>query len=283
MKTHKKLWKEAFHDSKEYIDYYFANKAVRSGVYSDYEDGRLCAMAYFTPYQTMFMGRECKTHYIVGVATAPSYRHQKRMTKLLEQGVAVCFQEESPLVFLSPETPRVYRSLGFVETYWRETTTVNYEGERWFKTIPFCELNKREREEIAVFAEGMLSAEGFELYLKHSEAYYEDVEKELNVLNGEVLAVYEGKEPVAVVNYICEEEQMEVTELICQKDKGKKVVETICDYLGTGFLKIDDSYFISEIEGKGIVREKQGKPYIMYKITSAEESPVLRCYINDIT
>lgn len=283
MKTHKKLWKEVFHDSKEYIEYYFANKAVRSGVYSDYDDGHLCAMAYFTPYEAMFMGRECKTHYIVGVATDKNYRHQKRMTKLLEQGIAVCFQEESPLVFLSPETPRVYKTLGFVGTYWRETTTVNYTGERWYKTVPFNELNKKRKDELAEFAEAMLLSEGFELYLKHSAGYYEEIEKELNALNGGVLVLYEGQEIVAAANYICEEGQMEVTELICQKDKGKKVIETISDHLGTAFLKIDDSYFISEIEGKGIVREKQEKPYIMYKITSTEESPELRCYINDIT
>lgn len=283
MKTHKRLWREAFHDSKEYIDYYFANKAIRSGVYSDYDNDFLCSMAYFTPYETMFMGRECKSHYIVGVATEKNYRHQRRMTKLLEQGIAVCCQEESPLVFLSPETPRVYKTLGFVGTYWRETTTVNYRGDRWFRIVPFQEMKKREKEEVAAFAGHMLAAEGFELYLKHSAAYYEEVEKEMNALNGGVLAVYEGKEPVAVVNYICEDGQMEVTELICRKDKGKKVVETVSDYLNTTFLKIDDSYFISEIEGKGIVREKQERPYIMYKVTSEEESPVLRCYINDIT
>lgn len=283
MKNHKELWAEAFHDSPEYIEYYFANKAIRSGAYSDYDDNKLCAMAYFTPYKTMFMGKECKSHYIVGVATAQNYRHQKRMTKLLEQGIAVCLQEDSPLVFLSPEIPRVYKSLGFVGTYWRETTTVNYEGSRWFETVPFSALRDREKEEMAAFAENMLLAEGFELYLRHSKDYYEEVQKEMNALNGEVLVVYDGTDIVAVANYICEETQMEVTELICRREKGKKIVETISDYLQTAFLKIDDSYFISDIEGRGITREKQEKPYIMYKTTSAEESPVLHCYINDIT
>ena len=108
MKTHKKLWDRAFHDTKKYMDYYFSHKAVKSGVYSDYEEDELCAMAYFTPYQAQYMGKNCKVHYIVGVATKSKYRRQRRMTKLLSQGIDVCSQEGSPLVFLSPENPKVY-------------------------------------------------------------------------------------------------------------------------------------------------------------------------------
>ena len=105
MKTHKKLWDRAFHDTKKYMDYYFSHK-----------------------------GKNCKVHYIVGVATKSKYRRQRRMTKLLSQGIDVCSQEGSPLVFLSPENPKVYDSLGFVGTYWRETTSVQGKG----KSISGC-------------------------------------------------------------------------------------------------------------------------------------------------
>lgn len=283
MKAHRNLWQKAFRDPEEYMDYYFSHKALRSGVYSDYDDGKLCAMAYFTPYPAVFMGKKCKAHYIVGVATEAEYRHQRRMTRLLEQGIMVCHQEGSPLVFLSPEKLRVYQSLGFEGTYWRETTTVTSGGSSWFRSISFNALREKEKGNVAGFAGTMLAAEGFELYLEHSLMYYQEVVKEMNALGGDVLVLYDDREIVAAVNYIYEDAQYEVTELICRPEMGKKVVETICAHLRTSFLIIDDSYFISDLEGDGISREKQEKPYIMYRTTSAEESPVLKCYINDIT
>ena len=283
MKTHKKLWDRAFHDTKKYMDYYFSHKAVKSGVYSDYEEDELCAMAYFTPYQAQYMGKNCKVHYIVGVATKSKYRRQRRMTKLLSQGIDVCSQEGSPLVFLSPENPKVYDSLGFVGTYWRETTSVQGKGKSWYRVSPFCELTEGEKEKAACFSGEKLKEEKFELYLEHSKKYYEEVEREMKALEGGVLVLYETGDIVAVANYIQENGKWEITELICPRDAGKKVVETLCDYLKTEELTIDDSYFIAELKGEGISKKRQEKPYIMYKTTSLEDSPPLHCYINDIT
>lgn len=283
MKAHRELWERAFGDPDEYMDFYFSQKAVRSGVYSDYHRGELCAMAYFTPYRAVYHGRECKAHYIVGVATEAEYRRQKRMTRLVEQGIEVCRQEGSPVVFLSPEKPRVYQSMGFVGTYWRQTTTVDIGGREWFRAVPFDGLQKNDKKELSSFAEDMLSAEKFELYLEHSPAYYREVAGEMNSLGGDVLVLYRGQEIVAALCYIHEKEEYEVTELICRRELGREAVETVCHYLRTRRLVIEDSYFIPELDGEGVFREEQEKPYIMYRSVFSRESPVLKCYINDLT
>lgn len=160
---------------------------------------------------------------------------------------------------------------------------VQGEGKCWYRVSPFGGLKEKEKEMTAQFAEKILKAEKFELYLEHSKEYYEEVEREMKALEGEVLVLYEKTDIVAVANCIYENAEWEVTELICDRDKGKEVVETICDYLKTEHLTIDDSYFIAGLEEKKIFRKKQEKPYIMYKVTSIEDSPLLRCYINDIT
>lgn len=282
MKEQRTLWKRAFQDSEKYMDYYFANKAGKSCVYTDWEGEELCAMAFFTPYSAFYMGHACKIPYIVGVATEEKYRRQKRMTRLLERGINE-WREKSPLVFLSPETPRVYEPLGFVGTYRRETTRIHMSGKRWFPSQKWHKLSEKEKEEVVQFVGNLLAEEAFELYLDHSKEYYEEVEKEMQALDGGILVLREETAVIAVVNYIHEDAEYEVTELICHRKQSRRVIESILDRLDTSVLVVDDSYFISGLENAEISKEPQEKPYIMYRVTSEDKSPILRCYINDIT
>ena len=76
MQEVKSLWHRAFGDTKRYMDYYFAQKAPASRLYTDYEGVELASMMFFTPYEICFRGKLMTAEYIVGVATEEKYRRQ---------------------------------------------------------------------------------------------------------------------------------------------------------------------------------------------------------------
>ena len=69
MKERYLLWERVFEDTKQYMDYYFSNKARRSQCIEDREGETLCSMAFFTPYSVVYQGEKMTLPYIVGVAT----------------------------------------------------------------------------------------------------------------------------------------------------------------------------------------------------------------------
>lgn len=283
------LWRRAFGDSEQYMDYYFSHKLPISRVYLGMEKEELVSMASFTPYSVKFMGQLCKSYYIEGVATEEKYRGRHKMKNLLQTALEKC--QEVPLVFLCPENPDVYRSLGFVPTYWRETTYVKADSLSAFETTPkmgkkiraWQELDAQKKEKVSAFANQMLERENFDLYIEHSPAYYENVSLELKALDGNLLTVWDRSgEVCAVADIIFEENTHQLTEIIVRREDAESVVYDLLLYLNIDFLQIDDSYFLGQLSGKGIIGEKQEKPYIMYRMLSGK-SPEIRCYINDIT
>lgn len=275
---YKKMWQEVFEDTEEYVEYYFEHKFPVSKVYSDVENGELRAMALFTPYEVCYKGEVCTADYIVGVATDKNYRRQGLMSKLLRQGM------EDRMVFLCPANPVYYEKLGFSPTYWRETTVFNtLEKESRYTVKKWSELEKDKKQMVVDFVEAKMKEESFELYMKRSIPYYDAVALEMQALEGDVLILFDGDAIVAVLNYCYEETEYIVTELIAERKKAEWIPETIAEYLKTDELTVEDSYFISHIIKKGTERKKQPGPYIMYHLPNVENSPVINCYINDIT
>ncbi len=280
LKQCKEMWQEIFDDTSEYVDYYFENKAKRSTVYRDDVGKELASMAFFTPYTACYRGEKYVVPYIVGVATKPCYRGEKRMTKLLKKGLEEWFLEGAPFAFLSPASAEIYTPLGFCPIYHRETTEINRKGKLHFWVKAWKELSWREKEDAVSFAAERLQR--FELYLEHSLDYYEEVQKELEALNGTILVLFQDENVVAVANYI-QEEKHEITELLCKEENAEKVVETLLDYVDSDTIIFDDSFFIRDLQGDDILRKKQKEPYIMWKTKEHIPKEICSCYINDIT
>lgn len=280
------LWRRAFGDTENYMEYYFSHKAPVSDIYTGSEGGMLASMAFFTPYPLKFFGENKTGYYIVGVATEEKYRGEHRMTRLLQEAVAQYSDKKIPLVFLCPMTPEVYTSLGFRPVYWRETTYIgpSYVPERQQMGIKsWEELSASERSKMAEFVNVKLENEGFDLYIERSIEYYQQVSLELQALEGSLFSVWDDRGGIlAAANVIFEDGGYQVTELVADDGAGKIVIDTLLSHLQVKSLQVDDSYFLRGLQGKGIVREKQDKPYIMCRML-AEETAEIRCYINDIT
>ncbi len=280
---HRQLWKEAFDDTEKYMEYFFFAKAPGSQILEDREDGQLCSMAFFTEYDAVLCGQKCRLPYITGVATGEKYRHEGRMSRILSEGMEWWRRRECPLVFLSPADTAIYEPLGFVPVYHRETTILEGTAKQSLKIMRWNELSTAQKKKTSEFAEKWISFLKNELHLLHHVAYYEEVHRELQALDGSLLIFIQEDEIVGVANWIYEAMENEVTELICIPHKAKRVAESLLAWIPGDTVKIDDSAFLGELHEEGILREKQKKPYIMCRSLCNRDLTYLRCYINDIT
>lgn len=288
--AHRKLWKEIFGDTDQYIEFYFREKAARSKIYSKYEGNTLASMAFFTPYEVVYCGKECVCPCIVGVATRPEYRHRGYMRSLLEQGLREAVQGGSKLAFLTPADEKIYEPLGFRGVQYRTVLRAVERCHGWYTAHPFIQLEQGEKEQAAQFAAHVLRGMRFDLYRKRSAEYYEMLDKEVRALDGGVIVLKEKDRVRAVASYIYEDQCYEVTEVICCVDDGQKVLESVCAYLmadnrggGAGqTIVFSDGECLGQVSGAGITREKERMPYIMMRDLKNEPREI-RAYINDIT
>ena len=110
----RKLWEEAFpEDSREFDDYYYRNKAERSRILAEEEEGEIISMVQLNPYRVQVRNREYKLSYIVGVATRADRRHQGHMRRLLIKMLTDMRRERVPFTFLMPAAEAIYLPFGF--------------------------------------------------------------------------------------------------------------------------------------------------------------------------
>lgn len=109
------LWEEAFpEDSREFGDYYFAEKMKDNRVLVREEEGRIVSMLHQNPYEIYVRGQVWRSDYIVGVATAGDKRHRGYMRQLLSRMMEEMWEEQMPFCFLMPADEAIYRPFGFV-------------------------------------------------------------------------------------------------------------------------------------------------------------------------
>lgn len=277
------LWRRAFGDTKKYTDYYFERKAPRSALFEDREDEKLCSMAFFTMYDAILRGKRCCLPYIVGVATDKSRRHEGRMTRVLLSGMEEMKKQGCPLVFLSPADPAIYTPLGFVPGFMRQTTIWEREGYASLQIRTWDSLDAKQRQQTSAFVERQLQKEPLDLHLVHHELYYDEVNRELQAIDGNLLVLFSHAGIEGTANRIVEEGCQEITELICRRETADRVMESLRVFCGGDKLTVDDSTFIAHLQGDGIRHKKQDKPYLMYRLLDAHIEEPLRCYVNDIT
>jgi predicted acetyltransferase len=235
----------------------------------------------------MYCGREYICPYIVGVATREESRHKKHMTTLLEQGLMDWNAAGAKFAFLSPADEKIYQPLGFQGVYYRNPIEVSGNRKKWYHVVSFSRLEPAVRDSVVEFAAAQLYMSDIDVYVCRSFSYYEMLHKEVSALNGKVIVLRKDHFIKAVAAYTHEDDSYEVTEVICAPEDGRKVMESICAYLGENDTKkivFSDTRFLGKIEGEEIVAVKEKKPYIMAKMLGNEESMEgLDVYINDIT
>ncbi|MBM6757191.1 GNAT family N-acetyltransferase [Bacteroides mediterraneensis] len=89
----KVLWKQCFHDSDEFIDFYFQRRYTDDlNSYAE-ADGRVIAALQRIPYSLTYEGMEIPVAYISGACTDPAYRNKGVMRQLLAKAHRRMFRE----------------------------------------------------------------------------------------------------------------------------------------------------------------------------------------------
>ena len=189
------LWEEAFpEDSREFGDYYFAEKMRDNRVLVLEEEGRIASMLHQNPYRLRVRDQIWQSDYIVGVATAEDRRHRGYMRRLLNRMMREMWEEQMPFCYLMPADEAIYRPFGFVYIFdqpkWRlkekETLTVR-------PLLPWTDSAGANRC-LAALADWMdrWLDNRYEVYAVRDEAYLRRLLKELESEDGTFDVLYDG-------------------------------------------------------------------------------------------
>lgn len=276
------LWEEIFQeDSREFVEYYYQHKAEKNTSFALKSGQELIAMVHLTPYQAVFKGKQNRKRavsYIVGVATKEEYRHKGCMKKLLQEALKELHKRKEPFAFLMPASPEIYAPFSFTYIYERENYSLNpkylkaetlkklAEGnwkeysfpmkrdaasrndgglyDREIYTLRLAAPGSEER--LADFAKKVLK-EQYDLYMEHTEQYYEILQREIKSQKGSLFFVERQGKLLATAVFALDGKVPFLQELLFEDGEGKQVVEQL-------FLK-----------------KLQKKPVIMARVIRIEE------------
>lgn len=242
------LWEQIFtEDTEAFLAYYYREKIVDAQIHvlSD-ESGQIVSMVHANPYTVMLHGTRRKSYYIVGVATAPPYRHRGCMAFLLQKAVLKAKSEGCPFVFLMPADPAIYEPFGFKygarASLWErsaELKTLMEMPVRTCKTaggmIPEFTLTVYTNADagmLASYAADIL-AQRYDTYCVHDGAYLDRLSRELASENGALYLLWKRRAGLCgYFCYACEQEEAlqevivepEARHLFIEKKSGDRIM-----------------------------------------------------------
>ena len=108
------LWTRCFPGDEAFREWFFANIYRSDVTLVDEEDGTLCAMVQMLPYQLRDSRGVRPVTYIYGACTAPEYRRQHRMDRLLQASFELDVKQGRAASILIPQEEWLY---GFYEQF----------------------------------------------------------------------------------------------------------------------------------------------------------------------
>lgn len=121
------LWKQCFPGDEAFTDWFFAKQYDPHVTLLDEEQGTVCAMLQMLPYQLRDVRGIRPVTYIYGACTAPQYRRQHRMDRLLMHSFALDEQAGRAASVLIPQEEWLfgfYDSFGYRTAFYTATNTV---------------------------------------------------------------------------------------------------------------------------------------------------------------
>lgn len=160
----KSLWKKAFGDTDESVNFYFENMFTEDNMLVCEQDGNVCAMLSMLPLKIVCGKTAYKARYIFAVATDEAYRGRGISTKLIQyaheymQGIGIDF---SILVPASESLFNFYADRGYETRFYMKKIKVRPEDvEKYHGTVnvSLCDANEYEKYRQEVFGEKVFAA-----------------------------------------------------------------------------------------------------------------------------
>ena len=182
------LYEKTFDDSKEFVDYYFDGPVYDNDVLVLENEGEILSKLQLIPKRMVYQGDICLVHYIYAVATDENHRHCGYMEKLLERAFDDLTKKGEPFTYLVPVNPAVYKKFGFRVAYLKP----KYK----FKQEP-CQMkvyhpNKMDSVILTGLSRQILTS-GYDTYLVHDEAYFDQLFTMLELEKGYLIYHMEGE------------------------------------------------------------------------------------------
>lgn len=206
------LWEEIFpEDSASFLDYYYEEKATENEILVEEAGDEVVSMVQWNPYSLWVNGRLWDSRYLIAVATKPEYRRQKRMAKLLTQGMRDLASKEMPFVWLMPAKAEIYLPFDFRYVYrkWEGDLPVGSSKEG----LSVVSLVQEDFSAAACFLERELE-ERFSVFPERTEEYLQRMQKEVVSEGGGLAAILNQEELIGIFSYWPGEEKMEIRELV---------------------------------------------------------------------
>ncbi len=124
------LWKRCFPGDDDFRDWFFAQVYDPAVTLLDEEQGELCAMVQMLPYQLRDARGVRPVTYIYGACTAPEYRRQHRMDRLLQHSFELDRQKGSVASILIPQEEWLfgfYDQFGYQTAFYLDTAVMHRE------------------------------------------------------------------------------------------------------------------------------------------------------------
>lgn len=112
----KALWKTAFDDSKESLDFFFQNTILPERVLAAFKEGKPVSALYMLESEIIKDNKAYSAYYIYAVCTHPDFRGKGLMKSLFEELFKVGKSRNIDYLFLVPEEEylfNIYEKLGF--------------------------------------------------------------------------------------------------------------------------------------------------------------------------
>lgn len=225
-----KLWKECFHDTDLYCEYYVKWKIPVNEIFIILYENQVAAMIHLNPYYVKWFQENYKLYYIVGVATKQEFRKKGLMRRLLTACFDFMQKEGCPFTFLMPASPEIYEPFQFQYIY---------EQQRLQMTIPYCRsgglkmesglCSEQEYGKLCSFAGHILST-NYQLYVERNVSYYKEISEEMKHCGGELLRFYDNGNIVGCLSYM-KEDNIEVVETIVEEKWEDALLDTFFTYL----------------------------------------------------
>lgn len=125
------LWKCCFPGDDDFRDWFFGQIYDPAMTLVDEEQGNLCAMVQMLPYQLRDARGIRPVTYIYGACTAPEYRRQHRMDRLLQRSFELDKKQGRVASILIPQEEWLfgfYDQFGYQTAFYVDTTVTHREA-----------------------------------------------------------------------------------------------------------------------------------------------------------
>lgn len=117
MEAAKSLWRYAFESQEPFCSWYFENVVAPENLLGIFMEDDLAASLQLNPYRLWLNGNSFDTSYVVGVITAPAYRHRGLTKELMAAAIGEMNRKNHGVSILMPFDTSFYSTYGWELCY----------------------------------------------------------------------------------------------------------------------------------------------------------------------